>query len=422
MLKASALYIVIVIALVIGLICSSLIVVAYYYKAEYQKKFRYSRLESNLQSGINILLAGQDTSFIKENTFSLFGGDADSIFLKKINWGVYDIGVVKAIIQRDTLYKTFSIASTIDSTKWAAIYLVDEDRPFSLSGKTSIIGDVYIPKAGVQEAYIDNKAYTGDKRLIIGKKHTSAQTLPILNNDRLISMQRSFNKDSTLMRTLPKIDSLQQSFLLTTQIFNFKKEIQTLSNIRLKGNIILRSDTSIIIDSTAELHDILIFAKSITVKSGFHGNCQLFAVDSISVERHCHFNYPSCLGILRYQSTALNTQEKITIGSGNYFSGTIFNYEKAQNQLKPSISIGKHTQITGQVYSQGILELKDSTEVHGSAFTSLFYYRNAFTLFENYLINTTIDSKALSPYYLSGDLMPTAGKKKKVLQWMEANY
>jgi hypothetical protein len=421
MLKASALYIVIIIALVIGLICSSLIVAAYYYKFEYQKKFRYSRLESNLQSGLNILLAGEDTSFTTEKTFSLFGGDADSVFLKKLNWGIYDIGVAKAIIQKDTLYQTLSIANCIDSAKWAAIYLVDEDRPFSLSGKTTIRGDAYIPKAGVQEAYIDNKAYSGDKRLIIGTKRTSAKTLPVLNANRLTLLQSFFNKDSTIVRTLPKVDSLQQSFLLPTQVFNFKKQAQTLSNIRLKGNIILRSDTSIVIDSTAELYNILIFAKSITIKSGFHGNCQLFATDSIFVEARCHFDYPSCLGVLRYKSAVSATQEKISLGPGDYFSGIIFNYEKAQNQLKPSISIGKHTQVIGQLYSQGILELKDSTEVDGSVFTSLFYYRNTFTLFENYLINTTINSKALSPYYLSGDLLPVTTKKKKVLQWLEAN-
>lgn len=421
MLKASALYIVIIIALVIGLICSSLIVAAYYYKIEYQKKFRYDHLENNVQSGINILLAGADTSYTQQKTFSLFGGDADSVSLKKLSWGLYDVGAVKAMIQKDTLYQTFSIANAIDSTQWAAIYLVDEDRPFSLSGKTTIRGDAYIPKAGVQEAYIDNKAYDGDKRLIIGKKHTSAKTLPALNNARLNILKSFFSQNLMGDSTLSKIDSLQQSFLFATRVFNFKKQVQTLSNIRLGGNIILRSDTAIIIDSTAVLHNILIFAKSITVKNGFHGNCQLFATDSIFVEDRCHFDYPSALGVLRSQSAATNTQEKITLGANDYFGGIIFNYEKAENKLKPSVSIGKHTQICGQIYSQGMLELKDSTEVDGSVFTNLFYYRNAFTLFENYLINTTINAKAISPYYLTGDLLPVAEKKKKVLQWLEAH-
>ncbi|MDB5008618.1 MAG: hypothetical protein JWP45_3011 [Mucilaginibacter sp.] len=421
MLKASALYIVIVIALVIGLLCSSLIIAAYFYKIQYQQKFRYDKLTNNLSSGINILLASTDTAYNNGKTFSLFGGDADSVSLKKVSWGLYDIGVAKAFIQRDTLYKTFSIANTIDSAKWAAIYLVDQDRPFSLSGKTIVRGDVYIPKAGVQEAYVDNKAYQGDKRLIIGTKHNSEKTLPQLDNSRLSHLQAYFNSNIQTDSTLTQKDSLQQSFLSPPRFFNFKKKAQIIENIHLKGNIVLLSDTSITIDSTANLSNILVFAKSIHVKTGFHGSCQLFATDSITVEGHCLFDYPSCAGILRFQSLAAGKQENLTVGPDVTFNGILFTYEKAENKSKPSISIGKYSRISGQIYSQGMLELKDSTEVTGSVFTSFFYYRNTFTLFENYLINTTVDSKALSPYYLTEDLLPVAGKKKKVLQWLEAN-
>lgn len=412
---------VIIIALVIGLICSSLIVAAYFYKAQYQQKNRYDQLENNLNSGINILLSAEDTSFTKERIISLFNNEADSVTLAKITWGLYDIGMIKAFIQKDTLCKAFSIANVIDSSKWAVLYLVDEDRPFSLSGKTTIRGDAYIPKAGVQQAYIDNRAYQGDKRLIIGTKRVSTKNLPTLNAVRLSLLHQYFTSTIRCDTTLPKKDSLQQSFLLPTHFFNFKKRAQTLDNITLKGNIILLSDTTITIDSTTILNNIVIFAKSIVVKSGFHGSCQLFAADSIHTEPRCVFNYPSALGILRFQSTAPNKQEIISIGQSSTISGVLFTYEKATNNLKPSITIGKHTKITGQVYSQGMLQLKDTTEVDGSVFTSLFYYKSTFTLYENYLINTTLNSKALSPYYLTSDLLPVSQKKKKVLQWLEAN-
>ena len=167
----------------------------------------------------------------------------------------------------------------------------------------------------------------------------------------------------------------------------------------------------------------MVFAKAIVVKSGFQGNCQLFATDSISIGPNCRFDYPSCLGVLRFQSSGalVSKQEKITIGHNTSLGGLVFSYEKADNPLKPTISIGKHVKIKGQVYSQGILELKDTTEVDGSVFTSRFYYKNSFTLFENYLINTTINSKALSPYYLTSEIMPVSGKKKRVLRWLESN-
>jgi len=421
MVKASAIYIVIVIALVIALLCSSLIVAAYFYKMEYQKKFRYDQLENNVNSGINIILASEDATYSDGKTFSLFGNDADSVSLKRIFWGIYDAGISRAFIQKDTLIRTFTIASVIDSSKWAAIYLIDEERPFSLSGKTMIRGDAYIPKAGVKEAYIDNKAYEGDKRLIIGIKHFSEKKLPALNEKRLGALEQYLRQRGLGDSTLLQGDSVHRSFLLPTRFVNFKKKVQTIKNIKMDGNIVLLSDTTILIDSTAKLSNIMVFAKSISVKSGFHGKAQLFATDSIRVEPNCSFDYPSCLGVLRFQSAKLSTNEKISLGEKTNFSGIIFTYEKTESPLKPSIEIGKNARIKGQIYSQGLLELKDKSEIDGSIFTSRFIYKNSFTLFENYLINTTIDSKLLSPYYLTSELTPVAKKKKKVLQWLEGN-
>jgi cytoskeletal protein CcmA (bactofilin family) len=309
----------------------------------------------------------------------------------------------------------------LDSTKWAALYLIDEDRPLSLSGKTSIIGNVYIPKAGVTSAYVDNKSYQGDKRLVVGTKKNSEKTLPALSATRLTQFEQFTQQTHSGGNSLARNDSLGRSFLLPTRYISFGKKVQNISNVKLSGNIIVTSDTTVTIDSTVSLKDIMVFARSIKVKAGFHGNCQLFARDSISVDSNCRFTYPSCLGILRFGQLGLTpTQEQLILGNKCTFSGIVFTYEKNESALKPVIDLGKGTKITGEVYSQGILRTKDSVEVNGSVFTSQFLYQNAFTLFKNYLINLTINSKALSPYYLTGDLFPVAGQKKKILQWLEA--
>ena len=420
MLKASALYIVIIIALVIGLICSALITAAYYYRLEYEKKFRYDQLFLNLNSAVNIIMAGGDELYTQEQKFSLFSGNADTISLKRISWGVYDVAIAKSFIQRDTLYKIFSIANPIDSSKWSALYLIDADRPVALSGKTTIRGDVYIPKAGVQTAYIDNKAYEGDKRLIIGKRHKSERQLPALDSTRLKSLEHFLDKIIVRDSSFSKVDSISNSFLKPVRVFDFKKKVQTIANMQIQGNVILNSDTTLIIDSTARLTNVIAFAKNIIVKSGFHGNCQLFAADSIHVESNCIFNYPSCLGVLRFQ-TKLKSQEKIVIGHDANISGTVFLYEKDDNVLKPLVVLEKKVKLNGQIYSNGIVQLGEQSEIDGSIFTTRFLYKNSFTIYENYLINTTIDSKALSRYYLSSDLIPVVGKKKKILQWLEAN-
>jgi hypothetical protein len=421
MVKASALYMVIVIALVIGVICSSLVVSAYYYRLEGQKAVRYTLLQNNLNSTINIIVGGSDTSH-SEKTISLFNGDNDSVNIKKMCWGVFDIGVARSFIQKDTLYKAFAMAYTVDSTKWACLYLADNQRPLALSGKTSIIGNVFVSPAGVTQSYVNNSAYSGDKRLVIGTIGRSNATLPPLDSIRLQQlkefMSTNTGNDSLRLNT----DSIQNSFLSPTKFIKLGIKETTLANLKLSGNIVLFSDTDITMDSTVLLNNVMIFAKSITVKSGSQGNCQLFATDSILIGQRCRFDYPSCAGILRFKSgSIIKTQAKINIQNQTVFSGLIFTYEKKTSAIAPLINIGSKTKVQGQIYSQGFLQFNDGAEVDGSVMTNGLLYQTSFTRYENYLVNVVFNEKALSPYYLTSGLIPVATQRRKVLQWLEAN-
>lgn len=413
---------VIIIALVIGVLCSSLIVVAYFYRQQYQKTFRQSQLQCNLGSAINLLLAGDDTTYNSPKTFSLFGLDADSVSTQRICWGTYDIAVAKAMIQQDTLYKVFSISHAIDSTKWAAIYLSDYGRPLSLSGNTSIVGDVYISPAGADQAYVNNQAYTGDKGLIIGLKHSSGKILPALNSARINKIRKLVQQDHQNQLGLPNSDSLYNSFLLPTRVIYLSDTVTELKKLQLSGNILVFSDTSLTIDSTARLNKVIVIAHSITIHSGFHGNCQLFARDTIGVQQNCRFDYPSSIGILRFDKASIfKDGARIALSANCLFNGNIFTYELEKNTLPSLIHIGHKTKVKGQVYSQGYVEFEDKAEIDGSVFADHFLYQTSYTRFENYLINTTINSKRLSPYYLSSDLFPVTAKKNNILQWLEAN-
>lgn len=421
MLRASALYLVIIITLVIGIICSSLIVVAYFYREQYQRAFRYDALQNNLNSGINILITDRENNYGGGKKISLFGEDADSIELSNTAWGIYDIGIVRAFAQRDTLSKVFSMAYTIDSAKWAALYLPDEDRPVSVSGKTTIKGTVFLPKSGVRQAYVDGKAYEGDKRLTIGKKFDSQKSQPPLNPTRITGLEKYFDIAAPTNATLIFADSLSRSFFEPTKIVSMGKKVLSLDRMKLSGNIIIVSDTTITIERNAQLDRVMIFARYIKIKKGFEGACQLFATDSISVEPDCSFNYPSALGILRFKTTPAARPAIINIGANVRFSGCIFAYERsAERSKQPLINLGKQTNISGQIYTPGLLGLNDGVVINGSVFTGRFLYKSGFTVFENYIINTTINAGALSPYYLSSNVMPVAGRKRKILQWLES--
>jgi len=379
-------------------------------------------LQDNLSSAINIVIAGDDTSYSRK-TYSLFNGEQDSVITSRVFWGAFDIGTAEAFIQRDTLYKGFSLAYAIDSNKWAALYLQNNQRPVAVSGKTAIKGDAFLPPAGINQAYVDNVAYTGDKRLVTGHIKNSAANLPALDSIRLAKFKALMKQDHGDISIPPKSDSLQNSFLSPVIMVNFKKQEETLSNVKLNGNIILFSDTTLTIDSTAILNNVMVFAKSITVKSGFRGKCQLFATDTIGIGPRCRFDYPSCLGVIRYKpGTIITTIPRINLQNNSIFNGLIFSYqEDRKTAVVPLINIGTDVIVKGLIYSQGFLQFNKGAEVDGLVMTSGFLYQTTYTRYENYIVNTTLDEQALSPYYLNSSLVPVITQQKKILQWLERN-
>lgn len=418
MLKASALYIVIIIALAMAVLCSSMIVSAYFYRLQYQKKFRSDVLRNNLESGVNILLAADSNAYQNEQILDLYHSGSDSISLKLIPWGVYDIGVVKAFIHRDTIFKTFSLAYSLDSLTWGAIYLTDEEKPLFVSGHTKIRGTAFLPKAGIKEAFIEGKSYLGDKRLVIGQQKKSNSNLPLLKASQLTFIKHRKQYSSQTDSLLPDGDSLNNSFLNPTKTFHFKKRVVTLKDIKLQGNIALFSDTLIAIDGSATLDNVLVFAKVIVVESGFKGRCQLFATDSIRVKQNCRFNYPSCIGVLKFESKN-GSQAKISLGDASSFSGILFTYENPKSDFQTLIDIGKKVKINGQVFAQGIIRFKDSVVVNGNISANRLIYETNYTMFENYLMNTVVDQVGLSPFYLTSSLFAVSSGKRKIMQWLE---
>ena len=420
MVKASSLYIVLIVSFIIALICSSLIAAAYFYRISYQQKFRYDRLQNNLQSGISLLLSERESTFPGTEKTSLFDNDIDSVITLQQHWGVFDVGSAQAFIQQDTLRKSFMLAKSIDSAKWSALYLIDEDRPLSVSGQTSIRGNVRIPKAGIRAAYVNNQAYKGDPKFVDGHIYNSEKTVPALDDKRLsqLTAQLSGNPEAL---PFPLNDSLiENSFFEPVRCLKLDG-LFTLKNMTLKGNIILYSDTTLFIDSTVKLSRVLIFAKSVVIGNGFKGNCQIFASDSVSAGKGAVFTYPSCIGLLPAPGRRTGLPPKVSMGEKARFDGLIFSYEKEKAPLPATIYFGKGSRITGQLYNTGTVALKDSVQINGSITCRKFLYQTDFTAYENFLINVRINAKALSPYYLTSDLLPVAKKRKKVLLWLEGN-
>lgn len=427
MIKAGALYIVVVVSLLIAMISASLLTISFYYRQEVQKKTRLDKLLVNLESGTAILLSSGYKTYDEAQHIDLYETQADSLILKKEIWGVYDLNTVKAFELKDTIKRAFFSAIAFDDP--VAIYLADEDRPLSVSGTTQITGDGELPKSGLRQAYVEGKPYAG-KELIRGTIKNSSRDLPELNEQLLQDITKYLQpEDSNVAQSEDLIagrpfnvgDSLVNSFYNEARIYKLNTSQMNLGSRRLKGKIILFSDTTINIAADTQLDQVQIYAPTIVVAEGFKGSCQLFARDSVIIGKNCVFNYPSFAGVFKPEAQKeiqTRTQPKISIGPGVRFSGILLSYEKERSQLQTIISLGKDCRINGEVFARGYVKMEKTVVVNGKTSARRFMMQTPTTLYENYLIDITLNRKALSRYYLSSAIFKGANGDQSILKWL----
>ena len=415
--KAGALFLVIVVALAISLLTSALILLAYSNRLYAIQVRQAARLLTNADSGINLLLSGSySIDYNTTKPIDLFGDENDSVSLKKMHWGLFEIGVSKAFSGSKSVSKIIQFGYNPDTLSNAAIYLVDMGRPLSVSGNTIINGTAYLPEAGIKRAYIEGASFSGNQ-LVNGAIMKSNGKLPSLNKpilDRLLTYfqaGKSYKQNCIVENNLQK-DTLIRSYADTTLLVQFygPKEI---SSAIIKGNIILYSDTIIIIDASTQLNDVLICASSVLVKSGFKGNLQIFCTDSIVVEANCQLDYPSALGIFKMDYKTM--QPFIRVGNNSTVKGILFSYQNASDLKQTKITLSQSSLLEGEAYVDGFFEA-DGT-VNGSVTCTKFLLNTPSAVYENYLLNAVIDIKKRSKYYVGSGMINT-GNEKEMVKWL----
>lgn len=412
MLKASALYLVVVIALIIAVFCASLITVAAFYRQEHQKGSRYAKLSVNLESGQALILSSEYQLYDQDDRLDLFGDGNDSVLLRKEHWGLFDLGMVSAFAQIDTLRQSFLIGLDVYDDL-SAVYLADEDRPLSVSGKTQIVGTAELPKAGIKQAYVDGRPYEG-KELVKGAIRESGRSLPVLNKKLILQLQQLLQDSSE--NDLVGADSVHHSFFLTPKKIRIPRE-NSLIKGSYSGKIMLLCDTVLTIKKEAKLNDVLVFAPGIVIEKGFRGSCQLFATDSIVSNGSVLFDYPSVLGVL--SKGMGGSQPKIALGDNSLFSGILFTYEANRSDLQTQVSLGKNSKVVGEIHASGFIKLQKPVTIEGKVACTRFIIQTPSTLYENYLIDIIINRNKRSSYYLTSSLLNSTSKNQRVLTWLK---
>jgi hypothetical protein len=299
MIKAGSLFYAIVISVIIAIVSSSFILFAYLSHIEFDNQSLQQRLNLNAQSGLNLLMSNQ--SLIEpgqSDVIDLFSTGEDSVFLKRKSWGAFEVIYASARFHGRTAERIAQVGFPRDSSNVYSIYLVDEGKPLGVCGKTKITGPVYLPKAGVERKYIEGESYNG-AHLIFGEIKKSKNTLPPFNPEliqhiqQLLKEKRASDNDSVIqLNRAFKGDSIVNSFKNNTVVLKHHGIIK-IENSLFEGNVIIASDTLIIVSPTTIMKNIVLVAPKIIFEKNFRGQLQAFASDSIIAKESVSFVYPS---------------------------------------------------------------------------------------------------------------------------------
>ena len=216
MLKASSLQISIIISLVIAILLGSLILMFYFFRTQQQKFDRWEMINADMEAATTLSLSNYFANTSSDTVIYSPISPNDSVKINKKLWGMLEVASITAFRNLDTLKKSFLIGEKPqDST---VIYIVDEDRPISISGKTNIQGDAYLPKSGIRPAFVDGEYYDGIKNLVDGHILESSQEMPGVNNEILHYIESNFEDvHKNNLQLLNNNSVLKNSFFNETQ-------------------------------------------------------------------------------------------------------------------------------------------------------------------------------------------------------------
>ena len=155
----------------------------------------------------------------------------------------------------------------------------------------------------------------------------------------------------------------------------------------------------------------------IKIENNFRGKGQFFATDSLVIGKDVVLDYPSVTGL--YALDSMQSTAKLFIDENTQIGGLVFLYRRELNEQMDIIDLGKNSKIHGNIISFGLLKYSDPVQINGSLHCYRIITERPSSLYENYLINLTLERKKMQPYFIrpyffSGDRQVEKG----IVSWL----
>ncbi|HCT31380.1 MAG TPA: hypothetical protein DIW31_11785 [Bacteroidales bacterium] len=395
-LKAGALYFVIFLLFLMTILLTTFILFIHYKSQLITRQVGVAQVEQNIESALE--LYSVKPSIVSQNnlasTFNLFPNITSEVNIKQTPWGVYNIVKVSAKYKEFEREKLALFGYRYGSIKPTALYITDRERYLSICGNSEVRGHCYLPKLGMRTARIEGRLFNGYLEKRDDFIHQSNKTLPQPPESLLEACQVFFSANSrgkqkrseSLVGTKKVFNSFNDSLTIYTSSNNY----WVLENVDITGHVELYSSNEIFITPTAKLQNIIVVGRKVVVRSGFEGQIQIFASDTVILEDNVRLLYPSNIAIVDGKPN----QKYIHINRNCEVQGAVWIWNSTKdNNLSPTIIIETGTVIKGQLFSPGKTQLKGN--IWGTLYAELFFLNTPNAYYENYIYNSTIDGEKL---------------------------
>jgi hypothetical protein len=169
----------------------------------------------------------------------------------------------------------------------------------------------------------------------------------------------------------------------------------TCSNVKL----IIKSDSSITIDSGCKLENELLVSKSKIVVAGSHlKNVQLFSADTLSVS-NSYFQYPSVIVNYTARKDSLVPNKLLSLKNSVVNGAVMLIYPvTGVSGNKSKIEVDEKSKVQGVIYSANNVEL--AGKIFGSVYTyNIWYYKDPGE-YINWLVDINVNREKLDKWFL----------------------
>lgn len=379
MVKAHSLLYAVYVCLLVAVLCGGLLLLANLYNQLNLYYVTHESLYMTNQSSVNYALGNSlitdEDILIEEET------GIQSQFLVK-NHGLLPLLLTESFVKNDTVASVHFIGQKVANTN-TALYMANFTQSLTLSGDVSIKGSMFMPTERFKEAYINNKP---NQISIQGEKAISEIQLPVLSDKCKSIFENRNSVKSSLNEFEKKNDSIYVNSFFNETI-EFQIGSVTLENKIIKGNFIISATDSIYIRKNNILEDVIIIAPKVAIEEGFEGTIQVFARESITIEKKVTLNYPSVVAL--YNNSEIN-EAFILIDEEVKIAGLVMLFGNDLVHLdKNTLEIKEKGKIMGTIYCTGILTLK--SDVYGAVYTSKLNHKTTSSSYSNTLADITID-------------------------------